>query len=168
MCAGRTGRQTVPSVPAGAASQSGRTPPKKFQPAARQTLVLMILGVSLLVAACTEGADKFFSGRPSEMAMVHNRIIGGPPEAMVELLRVPSRLPGATEAQVMTWQESIIAWWGTPEKHDVLIASFPKLSREESSALLTWVLVRGNSRSMEKAAALGAIQAAITAARGSS
>jgi hypothetical protein len=168
MCAGRTGRQAVPSVLAGAASQSGRIPLKKFQPAALQTLVLMILGVSLLIAACTEGADKFFSGRPSEMAMGHNRIIGGPPEAMVELLRVPSRFPGATEAQVMTWQESTIVWWGTPEKHDVLVASFPKLSREESSALLIWVQVRGNSRSMEKAAALDAIQAAINAARGSS
>jgi hypothetical protein len=114
-----------------------------------------------LFAGCKEGADKFFSGRPSEMAMVHNRIIGGPPEAMVELLRVPFRFPDATEAQIGNWQESVIAWWQSPEKHDVMVASFGKISREEIHALRSWVRVRDKNRSKEKAQILDEIVAAI-------
>jgi len=95
--------------------------------------------------------------------MVHNRIIGGPPEAMVELLRVPSRFPGATESHIADWQESAIAWWLNAEKHGLMVASFGKISREERVALASWVRVRDKHRSKEKARVLNEIEAAIDA-----
>ncbi len=126
------------------------------------------LSLTLVVAAafftgCKEGADKFFSGRPSEMSMVHNRIIGGRPEAMVELLRVPSRYPDATESHVAMWQESVIAWWWHPEKHELMTAALGKLSPAELSALRNWVRIRDKYRSKEKAKALDEIEAALNA-----
>jgi hypothetical protein len=63
--------------------------------------ILVVLASGTLLAGCKESADGFFSGRPSGMAMVHNRIIGGPPEAMLELLRVPSRFPDARPAKAL-------------------------------------------------------------------
>jgi hypothetical protein len=126
------------------------------------------VAAATLFAGCKEGAEEFFSGRPSEMAMVHNRIIAGPPEAMVELLRVPSRFPDATESHIANWQESVIAWWWHPEKHDLMIASFGKMSREEVHALRDWVRVRHKHRSKEKARALDEIEVAINAAAFSS
>ena len=124
-------------------------------------LILPFVAAATLLAGCEEGAEKFFSGRPSEMAMVHNRIIAGPPEAMVELLRVPSRFPDATESHIAIWQESVIAWWWHPEKHKLMIASFGKMSREEMYALRNWVRVRDKYRSKEKAKALDEIEVAI-------
>lgn len=93
--------------------------------------------------------------------MVHNRVIGGPPEAMIELLRVPSRLPDATESHIATWQESVIAWWGIPEKRALMIALFGKISREEMRALSDWMRVRDKHRSKEKAQLLAEIEMAI-------
>jgi hypothetical protein len=131
-------------------------------------LILTLVAAATLFAGCKDGAEEFFSGRPSEMAMVHNRIIGGPPEAMVELLRVPSRFPDATESHIASWQESVIAWWWHPEKHEVMIASFGKMSREEVHALRDWVRVRHKYRSKEKAKALDEIEVAINSAAFSS
>ena len=51
-------------------------------------LILTLVAAATFFTGCKEGAEEFFSGRPSEMSMVHNRIIAGPPEAMIELLRV--------------------------------------------------------------------------------
>lgn len=127
-------------------------------------LILLPIAAAMLFAGCKESAGSFFSGRPSEMAMVHNRIIAGPPEAMVELLRVPSRFPDATEPHIATWQESAIAWWWHPEKHQLMIASFEKMSREEQDTFKNWVRVRDRHRSKEKAQALNEIEVAITAA----
>jgi hypothetical protein len=127
-------------------------------------LILTLVVVSTLFAGCKKSAEEFFSGRPSEMAMVHNRIIAGPPEAMVELLRVPSRFPDATESHIADWQESVLAWWWNPEKHGVMIASFGKMSREEVHALRDWVRVRHKNRIKEKADALDEIEVAINAA----
>lgn len=121
-----------------------------------------LLCLSLLLSACRESADDFFSGRPSGMSMVHNQIIGGPPERMVELLRVPSRFPDATVAHIADWQESIIAWWWNQEKHDLLVASFRKLTLEESRVLLAWLRVEAPSRSAQKAGALREIEAEAT------
>jgi hypothetical protein len=129
----------------------------------QQRLILLFVAAVTLLAGCKEGADKFFSGRPSEMAMVHNRIIGGPPEAMIELLRVPSRFPDATESHIANWQESAIAWWWNPEKHELMIASFEKISRQDMHALRTWIQVRDKHRSKEKAKALDEIEVAINA-----
>jgi hypothetical protein len=124
-------------------------------------LILLLLATTTLLAGCRQSAEQFFSGRPSEMAMVHNRIIGGPPEAMLDLLRVPSRFPEATEAHVALWQESAIAWWRNPEKHDQMIASFGRLSRDEMQALENWLRVRDRERSADKARTLDAIEATI-------
>jgi hypothetical protein len=123
----------------------------------------LVVAVAFLTG-CKQGADKFFSGRPSEMSMVHNRIIGGPPEAMVELLRVPSRYPDATESHIADWQESVIAWWGHAEKHQLMTASFGKTSPGERQALRNWLRVRDKHRSQEKAKALDEIEAALDTA----
>ena len=126
-------------------------------------LILLLLAAPLFVAGCKENADSFFSGRPSEMAMVHGRIIGGPPETMIELLRVPARFPDATEPQIANWQESAIAWWWHPEKRHVMIASFEKISLEEKNTLKNWVQVRDGNLSKEKEEALDEIEMAINA-----
>ena len=126
--------------------------------------ILVLLAALVLLAGCKKGADEFFSGRPSEMAMVHNRVIGGPPEAMLELLRVPSRFPEATDAHIADWQESAIAWWHHPEKRGLMAASFGTLSREERHALRNWVRVRDQHRSKEKAKVLDEVEVAINQA----
>lgn len=129
----------------------------------RQRYLILTLVAALLFAGCNESADEFFSGRPSEMSMVHNRIIAGQPEAMVELLRVPSLFPDATESHIANWQESVIAWWLHPEKHELMKTSFGKISREEINALRNWVRTRGKNLSNEKTSALDEIEKAINA-----
>ena len=124
------------------------------------------MSASLPLAACRESADDFFSGRPSGMSMVHNRIIGGPPETMVELLRVPSRFPDATAAHIADWQESVIAWWWNADRHELLVTSLGKVTDDEGRALLAWLGVAAPYRSEQKAAALKEIAAAVAAARG--
>ncbi len=117
----------------------------------------------MLLVGCEEDADDFFSGRPSEMAMVHNRIIGGPSESMIELLRVPSRFPDATETQISQWQGSVIAWWRHPEKHELMIASFRKISRNEMYTLGVWVRVRDKHQTKENSLILNEIEVALNA-----
>ena len=115
----------------------------------RDTLVkevACLLVIVVLIAGCKKGADAFFSGRPSEMANLSNRIIAGPPETMVELLRVPSRFPDATESHISHWQGSLIAWWQHPDKHELMGASFKKLSHSEMHTLATWVRVRDKNQ----------------------
>jgi hypothetical protein len=122
----------------------------------------IVVAMALPLAGCKDGADAFFSGRPSEMSMAHNRIIAGTPEAMVELLRVPSRFPDAKESHIANWQESAIAWWGRADKRGAMIASATKLSRQEAQALKAWLRLRDGQRSAEKARALDEIEAALT------
>jgi hypothetical protein len=133
------------------------------RPAAR--LIVASLLATLVVAGCKQSADDFFSGRPSDMSMVHNRVIGGPPEAMVELLRVPVRFPDAKEGHVADWQESAIAWWRNPQGKPVMLASLGKISTEEADALRRWVRVRDPHRSKEKAQTLEEIEAAMSGRR---
>lgn len=125
----------------------------------RRYLIPPLVAVAVFAAACEERAETFFSGRPSQMAMVHNRIIAGPPEAMLELLQVPSRFPDASETHIASWQESVTAWWRHPEKHDLMVVSLRKMSREEIHAFTNWVRVRGTSQSRERAQVLEEIEA---------
>ena len=97
--------------------------------------------------------------------MVHNRIIGGPPETMLELLRVPIRFPGATVAHIADWQESVIAWWWHADRHALLVESLGGITTEETRVLLVWLRVEAPGRSVQKAAALKEIEAAANAAR---
>jgi hypothetical protein len=97
------------------------------------------------VVGCRKGADAFFSGRPSGMAMVHNRVIGGGQESMLDLLRVPSRFPDATDEHIGLWQNSVVAWWNHGEKNAVMIASYSKLTAAERSDFVRWVQVRHKS-----------------------
>jgi hypothetical protein len=129
----------------------------------RRRIAILLVTAAALIAGCKDGADAFFSGRPSEMSMVHNRIIGGPPEAMVELLRVPSRFPEATETQIALWQESALAWWLNPEGRGTMTRSFDTLARHEMHELRTWIRVRDKHRDREKAQVLDAIEAALDA-----
>ena len=100
------------------------------------------LGLALLLSACGDEAERFFSGRPSDMSMVHNRIIGGPPEATLVLLRVPARFPGARPAHVGDWQSSLIAWWRHADKAAQMRSQFGQLTPAERAALLAWVNAR--------------------------
>lgn len=132
----------------------------------RQHYLPVIFGLmvgTVLLVGCEQGADAFFSGRPSEMSMVHNRIIAGPPETMIELLRIPSRFPDATEAQIAHWQGSVIAWWRHPKKHELMITSFAKMSRNEMYTLRVWVRVRDKHQTKENSLLLNEIETALNA-----
>jgi hypothetical protein len=117
-------------------------------------VILAVVVAANVLTGCKEGADAFFSGRPSEMSMVHNRIIAGGPETMLALLQVPARFPEATEAQISLWQGSVIAWWRHPEKRNTLVESFGKLSANELHALKQWVRVRDKLQTPANAATL--------------
>lgn len=125
-------------------------------------LGLFLIG-TMIVAGCRDDADAFFSGRPSGMAMVHNRIIAGPPESMVELLRIPSRFPDATTAQISDWQGSMIAWWKHPEKHKIMLSSFRKMSRHELHNLGVWIRVRDKLQTEANSSPLAEIEASLNA-----
>lgn len=60
----------------------------EWNPCATTIPDYLLMVAATLFAGCKKGAEQFFSGRPSEMSMLHNRIIGGPPATIVELLRV--------------------------------------------------------------------------------
>jgi len=118
---------------------------------------------TMVVAGCKHNADSFFSGRPSEMAMVHNQIIAGRPESMVELMKIPSRFPDATEAQISKWQGSMNAWWKHPQMHEVMVSSFQKMSRYELHNLMVWVRVRDKLHTKDDSLTLDEIEVALSA-----
>jgi hypothetical protein len=124
---------------------------------ARFALSVVVLVVAL--AGCRETADRFFSGRPSGMAMAHNRVLEGSAESMVDLLRIPSRFPDATDAHKLDWQESVIAWWGA--KRELVLAALPKITAPEMKSLEDWAAVQNSSRGAQKAAAMAAFRDAL-------
>lgn len=101
---------------------------------------LLITGVFFY--GCQDEAGRFFSGRPSAMSMVHNQIIAGPSETMLELLKIPARFPDATEQHIAQWQFSTIAWWLNQDKHSLMLDSFSMLTSHEMNALQVWIKVR--------------------------
>ena len=123
--------------------------------------ILTLIIATMLLVSCNNGADAFFSGRPSEMSMVHNKIIAGPPETMIELLRIPSRFPDATETHIASWQGSVIAWWMHPQKHELMIDSLGKISRNEMYTLEVWVRVRDKYQTKKNSLLLNEIEEAI-------
>ena len=124
-------------------------------------LFISLMFGTMLISGCKDGADAFFSGRPSDMAMVHNRIIGGNSEAMINLLKVPSRFPDATESHIALWQNSIIAWWRNEEKHELMKISFKKISKNEMYMLREWVRVRDKLHTEKNSITLDEIEAAL-------
>lgn len=121
--------------------------------------IFVIVFTALPLVGCKEESDKFFSGRPSEMSMLQNRMIAGPPETMIELLRVPSRFPDSKEVHISDWQNSIIAWWRHPEKHKIMISSFEKISRNEMHTLKVWIQVRDKNQTKDNSMTLDEIEA---------
>ena len=103
---------------------------------------MSVLALAGSLAACRQGADAFFSGRPSEMSQVHNRIIGGPPEAVLALLRVPARFPDAEPAHIVDWQRSVVAWWAHSDKRATMLKLCAGMPASEQQALHAWVGVR--------------------------
>jgi hypothetical protein len=118
-----------------------------------------------IVNGCRENAESFFSGRPSGMAMAHNRVLDGSVESMVELLRIPQRFPDANESHKLNWQESAIAWWRSEAGHGVMLTALPKLTEQEIQSLENWVATRDKLTTQQKAATLDEIKVAISAAR---
>ena len=126
---------------------------------------MRIICVCVLVCVaigCRKGADAFFSGRPSGMAMVHNQVIAGDPESMLVLLRVPSRFPDATDAQIGLWQNSAVAWWQHEEKNAIMVAAFSKLTVSERAEFLRWIRVRHKSGTDKSHETLDAIEVSAT------
>jgi hypothetical protein len=121
--------------------------------------------VTALLEGCRENAGSFFSGRPSGMAMTHNRVLDGSVDAMVDLLRIPHRFPDANESQKGNWQESVMAWWGAKNGRGRMLAALPRLTEPEMQHLENWVAARDQLRTEEKAATLDAITVAIRAFR---
>ncbi len=95
------------------------------------------------------------------MAMIHNRIIAGPPEAMIKLLQIPARFPDATRSHIENWQESLIAWWRHPKKHKLMISSFTHISPEKMASLKKWVKLRTKDRSEKKGKTLDEIETSL-------
>jgi hypothetical protein len=125
---------------------------------------LIILLISFLLFGCQESADDFFSGRPSEMSLVHGRIIGGPPETMLVLLKIPARFPDATLKHISNWQGSVIAWWIDAEKHNLMVESFSKISHNEMLCFKEWISVRYRFKPQEANQVLDQIEAYLNAA----
>jgi hypothetical protein len=123
----------------------------------------MLLIFSAILEGCREDADSFFSGRPSGMAMAHNRVLDGSVESMVELLRIPQRFPDAVEAHKLLWQESLIAWWIPKNGRELIFAALPKLTEQEIQNLEKWVAVRDEFRTQQKATTLDEVTGAIEA-----
>ena len=109
------------------------------------TIITYSLFALLFLVGCKGGAEEFFEGRPSEMSLVHNRIIEGSQDSMIELLKVPSRFPDATDDNISDWQNSIVAWWQVPEKKNLMITSYKKLTQNEMSQLNNWFEARSSS-----------------------
>ena len=110
-----------------------------------------------------ESAERFFSGRPSGMAMAHNRVLDGSLESMADLLRIPQRFPDATERHKLAWQESVIAWWEA--NRELMLNALPRLTASEMKSLESWAAVQDSSRGARKAAAMAAFREALYARR---
>jgi hypothetical protein len=93
------------------------------------------------------------------MAMAHGRVLEGSLESMVDLLRIPQRFPDATDPHKLSWQESVIAWWGA--KRELVLAAVPKLTAPEMHSLENWAAVEDRSRGAQKAAAMAAFREAL-------
>ena len=123
---------------------------------------LVFLLASLGLAGCPQGAEAFFSGRPSGMSMVHNHIIGGPPETILDLLRVPGRFPDARPEHIELWQESVIAWWAHADKQAQMLTYAPRLTPTEARALKIWLHHPARDRGPGKTATMNAAGATLT------
>lgn len=99
------------------------------------TLALLVI----LTAGCAEGADDFFTGRPSGMALAHNRVLDGSLASMAELLVIPARFPAATPVQRAQWQGSAAAWWAQPATRVRLLKAVQGLETRQRLALLAWL-----------------------------
>jgi hypothetical protein len=91
--------------------------------------------------------------------MAHNRVLDGSLESMIELLRIPQRFPNATEPHKLSWQESVIAWWGA--KNELMLAALPRLTAPEMHSLEDWAAAQDDSRGAQQAAAMAAFREAI-------
>jgi hypothetical protein len=114
---------------------------------------------------CREDADSFFSGRPSGMAMVHNRVLDGTLATMVDLLRIPQRFPEADESQRAMWRGSIIAWWNAETGRPRMLDALSRLTADELRSAEEWLTVESAEAEGKNAAALDAVKAAIITAR---
>jgi len=145
------------ALPAVAIKFSGR----KMNIKSLHSIILAFL-TAAIITGCGSDADNFFSGRPSEMSLVHNRVIAGGPEAMATLLKVPVQFPEANEAQIGMWQSSIIAWWRNANRKEEIESLFSEISRNEAYHLLLWVKVRTKHETTENSKTLTEIEIALS------
>lgn len=121
----------------------------------RQKLGLLALLVLVcLFYGCREDADSFFSGRPSGMAMAHNRVLDGMRASMIDLLRIPHRFPDVKDSHKVSWQESIDAWWHAQDGRTRILAALPELTDAEIQSFETWLSYRSDSSPSNRAATL--------------
>jgi hypothetical protein len=114
---------------------------------------------------CRKDADSFFSGRPSGMAMVHNRVLAGTLATMVDLLRIPHRFPDADESQREMWWGSVIAWWNAENGRTRMLDALFRLTADELRSAEEWLTVENAEPEGKNAAALDAVKGATIAAR---
>jgi hypothetical protein len=127
--------------------------------------LLPLLVVAVMPQGCRQDADSFFSGRPSGMAMAHNRVLDGTPESMLALMRIPQRFPDANETQRASWQESVVAWWNADTGRGRILATLPSLTPGERRSVEAWVSMRSASSREKIAATLDEVAGAMRAQR---
>ncbi len=59
----------------------------------------------------------------------------------------------------------MVAWWNSPEKHDLLVSSIGKVSRAEGDAFRAWIQVRPRYQTEPALKTLREIAAALDAAK---
>lgn len=123
-----------------------------------------LLAAALSLSACRDATDAFFAGRPSDMAMAHNKALDGSVEAMRELLAIPARFPQANETHYAQWQESPIAWWLAPGGRDRILAALARLTPAERDALAIW-LAKPEPYGQNKQQAMAELRLAVATAQ---
>ena len=131
----------------------------------QQTKLAVLFVFILLISGCRETADRFFSGRPSAMAMAHNRVLEGSLDSMIDLMRIPTRFPDAEPAHIYSWQESAIAWWRDAGGRERFVRAVSQLTPQEIDKLEIWIAARGDSTPAAKTATLEEIVQTIVSTR---
>jgi hypothetical protein len=116
----------------------------------QQTKLAVLFVFILLISGCRGTADRFFSGRPSPMAMAHNRVLDGSLDSMIDLMRIPSRFPDADPSHIVSWQESAIAWWRDAGGRERYVRALSELTAPEIDKLEVWIAARGDATSTAK------------------
>jgi hypothetical protein len=131
----------------------------------QQTKLAALFVFMLLISGCRETAGSFFSGRPSPMAIAHNRVLDGSLDSMIDLMRIPGRFPDAQPSHISSWQESVIAWWRDADGRKRFVPALSQLAQQEIDRLEIWIAARGDATTPAKTLTLEEIAHRIISTR---